>query len=390
MRGVRKVTGVLVGAVPNNRVLPVLAFLLCLVSPGTDAQQRFQIHDLGTLGGSESAATDLDANNSVVGWSRNQEGRRHAFRVCYGCPMLDLGLLPGGTHSVASAISPDGRHIAGSADINSHGMMGRPVIQGFLRRHDALSPLGALFCPCTFNTRYGFSEARDVNERGEVVGFSETIRGRQTVHAFLWIDGVMSDIGEGPGSFESSRAFAINSLSQVVGSFTPPADPQREEQGQEPQAYLWHGGFRRELGTLQGHTGSSALSLNDRGQVVGWSGAEAAGIFEAVLWSEGRINGLGFLPGDQLSMATAINNQGQVIGWSASPEGSRRPFLWQEGLMHDLSQALPFREGWRLREVAAINDRGWIAGTAEIDGNFRAVLLEPLWPLSAPATLDLR
>jgi probable HAF family extracellular repeat protein len=378
MGEVRTASSVSTGAVPNNRIWPVLALLLALVAPGTEAQPRFQVHDLGSLGGSESAATSLDANNTVVGWSRNHEGRQHAFRVCFGCPMLDLGVLSGGTSSVAHGISPSGDHIAGTADINEYGEMGRSVMQGFLRRHDALTPLGALHCPCTFNTRYGFSEARAVNDRGEVVGFSETVRGRQTVHAFLWIDGVMSDLGEGAGSFETSRAFAINNLTQIVGNFTSAPDPDWEDERREPRAFLWHGGFRRDLGTLNGHKGSSALALNDEGQVVGWSGSESDGIFEAVLWSGGRINGLGVLEGDEISVARDINNQGQVIGWSGTADGSRRPFLWHEGQMLDLNAALPGREAWRLREAVAINDSGWIAGTAEFNGSFRAVLLEPL------------
>ena len=58
------------------------------------------------------------------------------------------------------------------------------------------------------------SEARGINARGQVVGFSETASGE--FHAFLWEDGRMTDLGTLPGG-TSSSAFGINSRGQVVG-----------------------------------------------------------------------------------------------------------------------------------------------------------------------------
>ena len=60
------------------------------------------------------------------------------------------------------------------------------------------------------------SEARGINARGQVVGFSETAS--VATHPFLWEDGRMTDLGNLPGAeFNFSRAFGINSRGQVVG-----------------------------------------------------------------------------------------------------------------------------------------------------------------------------
>jgi probable HAF family extracellular repeat protein len=58
-----------------------------------------------------------------------------------------------------------------------------------------------------------FSIAEDINNRGQVVGFSYMASGAE--HAFLWEDGEMIDLGTLNG-FESG-ANDINNRGQVVG-----------------------------------------------------------------------------------------------------------------------------------------------------------------------------
>src|SRR4029078_3451395 len=55
--------------------------------------------------------------------------------------------------------------------------------------------------------------ARDINDKGEVVGWSVTVNGVK--HTFLYSAGVMEDITF--GTFSQAEAHGINNYTQVVG-----------------------------------------------------------------------------------------------------------------------------------------------------------------------------
>ncbi len=387
----------------------VMILLGGILLPDVLSAQSFRILDLGTLGGASSAANALDDNNTVVGWSEALSGQRHAFSSCPTCEMHDLGHLPGGSTSSAAAISSNGHYIVGFSGINEFGIPFEQITQGFILSNDILNnnamlSVGALYCPCTFNTRYGFSEAHAVNDQGEVAGHSETVRGRQIVHAFLWKDGVLEDIGNGAGDRSVSSANALNNASQIAGDLTDSGTPEPAR-----RAFLWQNGSRQNLGVLPGHRASSALGINDDGMVVGWSGNHDGSSPTAFLWHQGIMQNLGYLPGDSNSRAVSINNVGQIVGISGNfvadnftadifldntrqpdtppdvvPDAgaaSVRPFLWQNGSMLDLNSLLPPESEWLIIDASDINNRGWIAGTGLINGQIHAVLLEPTNPV---------
>ena len=109
--------------------------------------------DLGTLGGTSSAAFGINALGQVVGSAQTTDGAHHAFLYKDGI-MIDLGTLGG-----------------------------------------------------------GFSRALAINASGQVVGFAYTTAG--AAHAFLWQDGVMRDLGTLGGI--DTVALDINASGQVVG-----------------------------------------------------------------------------------------------------------------------------------------------------------------------------
>jgi len=130
------------------------------------------------------------------------------------------------------------------------------------------------------------------------------------------------------------------------------------------------------LGNLGGQY-SGATSINDNGQVAGFS-ENASGNELAFLWEDGAgITSLGTLGGDT-SRATDVNNLGQVVGASEDADGNQVAFFWSEETgMIDLMELLKDDvTGWTSLFVAdGINDAGQIVGTGIYEGETRGFVL---------------
>jgi probable HAF family extracellular repeat protein len=271
-------------------------------------------------------------------------------------------------------------------------------LHGRFGRHAALwdrgkmTDLGTLGGPD--RRRGGVSEAFGVNNRGEVVGYTDVHLKRPTPtlrhppfterHAFVWTrSGGMRDLGvptirpsrNFQGSVKGtsdSNASGINDRGDVVGGGTTPHFLS--------QALLWRRGGRMiPLGEEIGRYGQrSASAVNEKGEIVGW--IETAGGSRPFLWRNGRTTLLGGLVGS--AQAKDINERGQVVGVSSLGRGgATHAFLWQDGRMHDLNQMIPSSAGWVLEEAVAINDRGQIVCNGYVRGDRnsnRALLLTPV------------
>lgn len=198
-----------------------------------------------------------------------------------------------------------------------------------------------------------------IDERGDIVG--KATGGPSIWRATLWEKGTPIDLGTLKYGFESA-AHALNRRGQVVGvsitgCFFFPTQPYPFEC---THAFLWDQGTMVDLGGLGGPSTffSEAWGINDRGQIVGASTADGGPGTHAVLWDKGSITDLGTLPGDSLSSAMAINNRGQIVGYSGDGVTSRA-FLWEDGTMIELP-------GQSDRTFAYdINKRGQIVGTSD-------------------------
>jgi probable HAF family extracellular repeat protein len=119
------------------------------------------------------------------------------------------------------------------------------------------------------------SWASGINDAGQVVGYSYAAAGG---NAFLWQNGIMTNLGELPGGGDDSFALGINNAGQVVGSSAA-------TNGQS--AFLWQNGVMTDLSTVSGVVGTGwslieATAINDAGQIVGY-GINPQGVTSAFI-----------------------------------------------------------------------------------------------------------
>lgn len=210
-----------------------------------------------------------------------------------------------------------------------------------------------------------YGSAHDVNDADQVVGEASTTGGH--LHAFLWEQGSLRDLGTLGGSW--SVAYAINASGQVTGW--------AEREDGTVRATLWEGaGEGVDLGSLGG-AWSMAYALNDRGSVVGYAQTTSGNDHAFRTEASGVMRDLGTLGGDY-SVAYDIDSHGRVIGEAATASGETHAFLWDEGAMVDLNDWIPSDSGWTLHRAIAINDAGQVVAEGVVDGEKRPCLLTPL------------
>jgi probable HAF family extracellular repeat protein len=127
----------------------------------------------------------------------------------------------------------------------------------------------------------------------------------------------------------------------------------------------------------------SASDINNLGQVVGTAGAPSAGT-EGYVWSlDGPDFNIGLLPdidpGLGGTSAIGINDNGQVVGLfgSSSLDNYYRAILYEEGTLYDLNNLIPANSGWTLERAFDINNQGQIVGTGVVNGQEQDFLLTP-------------
>jgi probable HAF family extracellular repeat protein len=373
-----------------RNIIRTISLVLLLSAAATfGVAQVYSITDLGPM----VEPTSINTWGQVVG---NYNG--HAFIWTRTGGLKDIGILNGGTFSRATAINDlgavagtaDGPGTVVSTDPESPSVDCSNLIQPFVwTRNNGMKGLG------TVPFAYGFPWpliwcdapyfASGINEAGNVIGYNG-IPGTSYQHGFLWTGatGMSLVIGSYPPSF----ANGISNTGQVVGQESPHFI--------KAHAVTWTGGVTKDLGTLGGvdpdfHLSSSAMGVNDLGQVVGFSSVAewTSEPVHAVLWDRnGNIRDLGTLPGHTDSLASKINFFGQVIGSSGNSivgqhDGEpdhlvvARPFIWSEPSgMRDLNTLLR-NNSWRLNSATDINVWGQIVGVGTRNGVTHGYLLTP-------------
>jgi len=179
-----------------------------------------------------------------------------------------------------------------------------------------------------------------MNDLGQIVG-----RARYGVGAppFLYADGEITRLPTFGGSW--GEAMDINNRGQIVGDAMA---------SDNCHAFLYTDGVMHDIGALLPYDFSTALAVNEAGQVVGTYASSYSAGWYGFLYEDGRVIDLGHLGDRQYAVANDINDAGQVIGKADAP------FLWSDGVMVDLNDLVDPALGLRLVTAEAINNRGQI------------------------------
>jgi probable HAF family extracellular repeat protein len=328
-----------------SRVLKLLVVGMVLDLP-PQVFAAYEIIDLGAAtGGIESTARGINDSGQVVGeWI--EIGSTHAFLWDRG-QVTDLGMLGSGPTAVAFGINNSGQITGGSFD------------SAFLWENGVMSRLGTV--------GYQASVGKAINASGDVAGYASNTN--QPSHSFIYHNGAMTEILA--PTTGSVLAYGISDARQVVGTYAGASSL---------RAFIWQDGVTTDLISVFGEeNGGVAWGVNNLGQAVGYSAVQGVGIRRATLWEGGSAIDLG-VTGE----ARAINGRGQIVGTYRDDFGNGA-FVYQDGTLTNLNTLLPENSGWlRLVDAYDINESGWIVGYGFLDGGVRprAFLLTP-----EPATL---
>jgi probable HAF family extracellular repeat protein len=322
-------------------------------------------------GGMNSQTIWISRSGLIAGFSENglidpltglPQGR--AVLWTKGGQVNDLGTVPGGNESLATAVNSRGQVVGFSnndvPDPASLAGLGTQT-RAFLWQNGVMQDLGTL--GGTDGLAFG------INERGQTFGFSYT-NSDATLDPFFWQNGTMTDIGSLGGTFGAPNW--LNSRGQVVGNSNLPGDATHH-------GFLWDRGTLTDVGTLGGDN-SEADWISDSGLVVGRADVPGSLTHHGFLWKHGVMTDLGVIDGDACSTGNGVNSRGQVVGDAGVCFVGGRAWLWENGgPMVDLNDlALP-GSGLHLQDATIINDRGEIVCTGVLsNGDQHAVLLVPV------------
>jgi probable HAF family extracellular repeat protein len=146
-----------------------------------------------------------------------------------------------------------------------------------------------------------------IDDQGQIVGLARDPTGSFEV-GFLWQHGKLTSLGTFSGQLH--RALTINNHGQILVQTTPATDKRGD-------AYLWKHGTLTKLPNF-GRPATFATALDNRGVIIGRS-LVAIGHILPFVWQNGTLTALPTLTGQDTppwTSAVAINDQGQIAGSS--------------------------------------------------------------------------
>ena len=374
---------------PAVRAVSVGVLFVAVIGGGRPERSRAQpsalydVRFLSSLGGTNSRGNSVNDEGWVAGYSNLENNHVRHAALWRGATPTDIGVL-GSSHNpknsnivwpvkntggllvgISQTDSPDpwGENWSCSAFFVTVTSTGYRCL-GFAWQSGVMRPLP------TLGGTHGYAAA--ANNLGQIVGWAEnTVRDSTCTppqifqfRAVVWgPDG--NRIHELPlyANDSSSAATAINDGGQIAGISGDCDDAIGSATA--AHAVLWEGGTVIHIGNLGGKEWNTPTAINAAGDIAGFSDHEGDQITEAFIWTRDTgLQGLGFLyPDDSVSEAFGINDRRQVVGLSCGAAACRA-FLWQNGVMTDLTGVAAVPDTVLLTHAMDINNAGVITGRA--------------------------
>ena len=312
--------GLIVGGSENGLIDPLTEW------PAMEAVvwDHGQVTNLGTFGGNESFAIGANNRGQVVGAAANTVPDRFSVFFGWGTQtraflwtqsqgLQDLGTL-GGPDALAANINDRGQIFGASytSDVPNP-LTGIPPFDAFLYEKGKMTDIPNGFGGTQVNPL-------GANNRGQLIG-NASFADEQTSHPFLWSKGEFIDLGTFGGTF--GDAVSINDAGAITGHAATPDSA--------VHGFLWKDGVLTDIGTVDADDCSAGFSINSANQIVGQSFACDGSVSHAFLWENGKIVDLNSLISHgsdmQLQVADNINNSGEIAGFGVLPNGDGRAFL---------------------------------------------------------------
>jgi uncharacterized membrane protein len=390
----RTVAGLVRFIAPIVAMLALLVALLTTLSRAAlasspSSQLRYAIIDLGTLSGERSSAAFAISESGYIAGRTSTHAASWRNRV-----ITDLGAPPAGS-DIIDALGVNNRGEFVGFALNFTTEIELPYFWPRGAPPQALPTLGVVDGDASgindLGEIAGYASPTPVRDPSDLLGFP------YQRHATVWNQGVIKDLGTlgGPSS-RADVTHPINNHGDVVGTADVDTTVNPVIGFYRVHAALWTQTTEphpvvTDLGTLARQPDKSISfgeGINELGQVVGTSFTDVndtcfGGPAEwGFLWEHGVMRGLPPLAGDCDAFAVSLNNRGQVVGTSfgvsATGEFMRHLVIWINDQAIDLTTLIPASSGWTLLSVSGINDGGEIVGRGiNPEGNLRAFLLRP-------------
>jgi probable HAF family extracellular repeat protein len=343
-------------ATARSRLTPVFTALGLLAGGGVAAGPLYTCHRLDATNPYDSQASAINDRSVVLG--KNVDGA-----VKWGKKWTQqLSRYPNTAQVYPSDINHDGI------------VVGSVTVGGFPLRSVAVR-WGADGSPVALpQSTADHAYANGINNLGEIAGQLDF--GPYT-EAGVWSTAGVWRALPAPAGTVYPSAIAINDKGTVIGVASTIS-------GSDARAVRWKDGQARLLERLPGQGPTWPSAINEAGQIVGHSN------WNAVTWLRGKVHAL---PGDGAtgSNAVSVNSRGEIVGflswWTPVywPSRTAAPMAVAD-LLGDGSCTGPAGEEAKVTQLAAINNRGVIAATGEwknssgftVQGAFR------LQPVEAP------